>query len=196
MQITRVEKLDKGRMRIFLEDKIMIILYKNDARDIELSEGSEISPEKYQYIQKEILIPRAKKRAFYLLEKMDRTEYQLAEKLRLGYDEEIVNEVLLYVKDLHYIDDFRYACNYVRYRCSQRSRRRLFMDLRQKGVDKESIERAIEEEYGEKNEIAIIEKWISKKHYDPKEADEKGKQKMYQFLMRKGFCSEDILKKL
>jgi len=39
----------------------------------------------------------------------------------------------------------------------------------------------------------LILKWIEKRKYKIGESDIKEKQKMYQFLMRKGFCSEDIL---
>lgn len=143
----------------------------------------------------ENLLLRAKKRAMHLLERMDRTEAQLREKLRQNqYPEDVIEEAVAYVKQFHYIDDFRYACNYIRYREQNTSRRKLAMDLAQKGVARELIDRALEEEYIEENESARILKWLEKKNYDADHADIKQKQKMYQFLLRKGFRSEDILR--
>lgn len=145
----------------------------------------------------ENLVSQAKKRALHLLERMDRTEAQLREKLRQSqYREDVIEEAVAYMKQFHYIDDFRYACNYVRYRGQNNSRRKLALDLAQKGISREIVEQALEEEYLEENESAGILKWLEKKQYDPECADMKQKQKMYQFLVRRGFRSEDILKVL
>lgn len=67
------------------------------------------------------------------------------------------------------------------------------MELLQKGIGKELIEQALEEEYQQENEQEQIRRWVEKKHYSGETADLKEKQKMYQFLMRKGFRSDDIL---
>ena len=80
----------------------------------------------------------------HLLEKQDRTEYQLREKLRQNeYPKEAVEQAIAYVKSYHYIDDLRYACSYVRYQKEKKSNRRLQQDLQKKGVAKEFIEQAL-----------------------------------------------------
>lgn len=38
-----------------------------------------------------------------------------------------------------------------------------------------------------------IRQLLEKKHYEPKECDRKEQQKIYQYLMRRGFKSSDIL---
>ena len=142
----------------------------------------------------ETLSRQAKKRAMYLLEKMDRTEAQLREKLRQDqYEEEVIEEAIAYVKSFHYIDDFRYACNYIRYRSQSKSRRILALELSRKGVSGELVEQALDTEYPEEDETVKIRRWVEKKHYDAETADVAQKRKMYQFLLRKGFRSEDIL---
>ena len=55
------------------------------------------------------------------------------------------------------------------------------------------ITEALEEEYQQENERELILKWIEKKQYCAQEADIKEKRRMYQFLLRKGFQSDDIL---
>ena len=194
MLITEILEVDKKRMLIKTEEGISFALYKGEVRRYSLKAGEEISDEDYEEIKKEILIKRAKKRAMFLLEKMDRTESQLRDKLRRGfYGEDIIEDAVSYVKKYHYIDDVRYAEAYVRSQKEKKSRRQIQVDLMRKGIDKEKIEEAIEAEYKQETEQELIQKWIEKKHYSVSEADIKEKNKMYQFLMRKGFRSEDIL---
>lgn len=184
-------------MRIRLDSGEAFVMYKKELRHLELEAGSSWTEEQYQELLEEILIPRAKKRAMHLLEKMDRTETQLREKLRQNeYPECAIEEAIAYVKQYHYVDDFRYACNYIRYRSQSKSKRILALELSRKGVSKEQIEQAMEQEYGGEDEAAKILKWIEKKHYDSQNADMKQKQKMYQFLLRRGFRSEDVLRLL
>ena len=194
MLITQISEVDKKRMMIHTEEGFSFVLYKGEIRRFALQEGEEIASEVYEEIRTDILIKRARKRAMFLLEKMDRTESQLRNKLRQGfYGEDLIDDAIAYVKKYHYIDDNRYAQTYVRYQKERKSKRQIKMDLMQKGVDREIIEQAIEAEYEPESEQELILKWIEKRKYKIGESDIKEKQKMYQFLMRKGFRSEDIL---
>lgn len=194
MLITQISEVDKKRMMIHTEEGVSFVLYKGEIRRFALQEGEEIASEVYEEIRTDILIKRARKRAMFLLEKMDRTESQLRNKLRQGfYGEDLIDDAIAYVKKYHYIDDNRYAQTYVRYQKERKSKCQIKMDLMQKGVDREIIEQAIEAEYEPESEQELILKWIEKRKYKIEESDIKEKQKMYQFLMRKGFRSEDIL---
>ena len=56
----------------------------------------------------------AKKKAMSLLKYMDRTEWQLRDKLSLkGFSEEAIEEAIEYVKSFHYLDDYRYAVHFL-----------------------------------------------------------------------------------
>lgn len=194
MQIVQMTGLDKKRIRIFLEDGRSFVLYRGEVRRYSLEENSELSNEQYEEICSEILRKRARRRTMHLLEKMDRTEAQIREKLRQGfYPEDVIEDAVAYVKEYHYLDDSRYAGNYVRNQMEKKSRRKIQMELMAKGIGKEMAERALEEEHQRENEQELILKWVEKKHYSAKTADLKEKQRMYQFLMRKGFQSDDIL---
>lgn len=197
MLVTRVEELAKGKRRVWLEGQPPLVLYRREAGAYELAEGSELTLEQYQEILTTILIPRARRRVMHLLEQMDRTEAQLREKLAQNeYPQAAVEDAVAYVKGFHYIDDFRYACNYIRYRCESRSSRQLAMELARKGVSRELVQQALEAEYEGQDEAEKILRWMEKKHYDPKEAQPRERQRMYQFLMRRGFRSEDIMRHL
>lgn len=194
MLITQISELDKKRVMIRTDEGISFVLYKGEKRRFGLQEQEELSTEEYEEIRNEILIKRARKRAMFLLEKMDRTESQLRDKLRQGfYSEDIIDDAVSYVKSFHYIDDNRYAESYVRCQKERKSKRQIQRDLLQKGIKREIIEEALEAEYEPESEEELILKWIEKRHYNIENSDIKEKQKMYQFLMRKGFRSEDIL---
>lgn len=194
MQVMQISGLDKKRMRIFLEDGRSFVLYRGEVRRYSLEEGAELSDGQYEEICSEILKKRARRRTMHLLEKMDRTETQIREKLRQGfYPEEIIEDAVAYVKGYHYLDDSRYAENYVRNQREKKSRRKIQMELMAKGIDRELAEQTLEEECQRENEQELILKWVEKKHYSAQTADLKEKQRMYQFLMRKGFQSDDIL---
>ena len=139
---------------------------------------------------------RAKKRAMHLLERMDRTEHQLREKLMASeYPEEVIEEAIAYVKSFHYIDDKRYAENYTRYRKENLSRQQIKQKLMQKGVARETIELAIEEEY-DTDETVHIRRLLEKKHYDSSLKDDGEFRRVYNYLLRRGFRSSDILKEM
>lgn len=197
MIITHVEPVGKDKLRIALDEGGGFCLYRKEACHLQLEPGSELTDAQYGKIREEILIPRARKRTLYLLEKMDRTEAQLRDKLRQGYyPEAIIEDAIAYVKKFHYVDDLRYACNYVRAGSKTKSRRLLALELAGKGISRELAQQALQEEYDTEEESVKISRWLDKKHYCPEEADQKQKQRMYQFLLRKGFRSEDILKEL
>ncbi len=154
----------------------------------------ELSEEIFQEITSEVLVPRARKRVMHLLERMDRTESQLRAKLKQGYyPEDVIEEAISYVKGYHYLDDLRFAQNYVRNHKEQKSQRIIEVELLRRGVAKDFVQQALEEEYCEENERDLILKWTQKKQYSSETADLKEKQKMYQFLLRKGFHWNDIL---
>ncbi|MEG0805551.1 MAG: regulatory protein RecX [Lachnospiraceae bacterium] len=136
------------------------------------------------------------KRAMRLLEKQDRTEAQLREKLKKDqYEEEYIEEAIRYVKSYHYIDDERFARNYVRYRQESKSRQQLKITLMQKGIEQWIIQIAINEEYCADERIQIRH-WIQKKKFVLEEATRQDISRMYGFLFRKGFQMEDIRREL
>ena len=104
-----------------------------------------------------------------LLKAKDYTKRQLTDKLKQGaYPDEIIEEALAYVESYGYIDDRRYARNFIEYHIGTRSRRRIENDLQQKGIRRELIALAFDELLGEGVEIdetAQIQKFLLKKKF-------------------------------
>ena len=139
---------------------------------------------------------RAKRRALHILERSDRTEQELRDKLAKNYLPEVVDAAVEYVKSYHYIDDHRYAVNYLNSRGKVRSSRQVEQELLyKKGVSKAVLE-AAREEAEPQDEREQIRRWMEKKHIDPAAADQSELRRFYQFLMRRGFRSSDILTEL
>lgn len=190
--VTECKKENKGKVLLCLNDEIRLWLYAGEAGKLLLEAGTEISEEQYRHILYGVIGKRAAKRAMHLLEKQDRTEYQLREKLlQNGYPGEAVEYAVSYVKERHYLDDERYARSFIRIHQEKRSKMRLRSDLIKRGISKHVIEFCMEEEFScdEREQIRIL---LEKKHFSPDAADRKEVGKMYQFLMRRGFRSCDI----
>ena len=193
VQVTSVIPLEKRKARIRFEDGSEVILYKGEIRKLGIQEGRVITDEVYHKIIDEILGQRAIKRAMHLLERQDRTERQLYDKLKEnGYPEVCIESAISYVKRYHYIDDFRYASAYIRYRQEKKSRQKLKLELQAKGIARDVIEEALEEEYVSDDQKKILE-LLQKRRYSFENADTAEQRKNYQFLLRRGFQSSDIL---
>ena len=200
MLITQIVPINKSRYRIVLEDGTSFVLYRGEIHKWQLKEGAELSKEARQSIMEEILPKRAKLRSMNLLKAKDYTKRQLSDKLKHnGYPEEIIEKAVSYVESYGYIDDERYAENYIAYHIHDRSRSRIEQDLYRKGIDKVLIRHCfdkLEEDGKSIDELALIRKLLEKKNYLPEAASYEEKCKMYAFLYRKGFCQDMIGKAL
>ncbi len=194
IEILQVEPLGKGKNRVTFDNGTVCLMYRSEMRSSSITEGGYITEEAFENFLSEVIGKRAKKRAMHILEQMDRTEKQLREKLLSNeYPPSCIDDAIAYVKRFHYLDDYRYACNFVRYSGERMSRGQLMQKLLAKGVARDLIELAIEEEY-QADELEQIQKLLIKRKYESKQNDQKEMQKIYQFLLRRGFKSSDILK--
>lgn len=192
--VTEYESLGKGKLRVRFDNEVELILYRGEAKQWKLREEAQISEEEYQKLLTEVVGKRAKKRAMHLLERMDRTEKQLRDKLEEGqYPQVCIDEAIAYVRKYHYIDDYRYACTFIRYSQEKMSRLQLKMKLAQKGVPRDLIDRALEEEYSGEESVQIA-RLLEKRKFVAGEADDREFQRTYQYLLRRGFRSGDILR--
>lgn len=148
----------------------------------------------------QILPSRCIKRAMNLLQKKTFAEGELRKKLiEGGYPDEIADKAIEYVKSYGYIDDVRYASDYIRYHSSQgRGKNRIMMELRVKGISESDFEKA----WDETDDLGLIEdtgeairKLLEKKHFS-QDMDPAQKNKIAAFLMRRGFSPEDIFREM
>lgn len=193
MEITKIQALTKQKYRIFLDGESAFTVYKGELSRYHLEEGAVLPPEVYEELVNGVLKKRATLRAMHILERTDKTEAQLRKKLEESeYPKEAVESAIAYVTSYGYLDDRRYAKHYIEWKKQGKGKARLKMELVQKGISREIIEEVLEStDFGETREM--IRQIILKKRKTNIPMNEKEKQRLYGFLMRKGFSSSDIL---
>ena len=85
--------------------------------------------------------------------------------------------------------------SYIRTHGESLSTLQLKQKLTQRGVPRDVIQEALENQEGP-DEEELIRKWVKKKKTDPSDCTPAEKQKLYAFLMRKGFSSSGVRKVL
>lgn len=198
MLITDIKEFKKGRYEIYINDEFMFLLYKSEIDSLNVKKGSEISESTYDEIMKRVLPKRAKKRAMNLLIKNDLPEKKLREKLSEGkYPEICINEAIDYVKSYHYIDDNRYAHNYIACKSGSLSKNIIRNKLIEKGIDKSIIENELmlfyeDDPLNENIEENLIRQQLQKKCKNNFDLSYDEKRKLIAYMYRKGFSIDKV----
>lgn len=194
MTVTEIKPVTKQKFQVDIDGEPAFVLYRGELRRYGIEENQEIEEAVYRQLVDEVLTKRAKLRAMHLLEKMDRTRADLRRKLEQGgYPMEAVEAAIAYAESFHYIDDARYAAMYIENQKSRKGKARLQMELKQKGVHPDIIRQAFEEAEENMDSRAVIREMLKRKRPQGGNMDNKEKQRLYGFFMRKGFSSSDIL---
>lgn len=208
MRIINIEDMDKVRRRIHLEDGRCFWLYRSDLREYQLEVNQDLSDALCSVLRQDKVLLYAKKKTLELLERMDRTEEEIRIKLRQrDFSDDIIDEAILYAKQFHYIDDYRFACNYIQMMSSTKSKKQILYKLYQKGVSKSCVNQAYDEfihkhqlDVSKSSEEAVVEhpevlaiKKIMKRKGKPLEDYSKEElQKLSASLYCKGFSFDHI----
>ena len=137
----------------------------------------------------------ARRKAMLLLEHMDRTEKGLSDRLRqAGFSAEAVEDAMNYVRSYGYLNDLRYAENYISFRINSKSRQKILQELAGKGIDRETALSAWESaaEVEAPDELAVLRSTVLKKCQEETVLDEKAMRRLQSFLLRRGFSDGDI----
>ena len=133
----------------------------------------------------------ARAKAMKLLEFSDKTEQQLRDRLKEGeFPPSAIDNAIAYLKDLHYLDDVRYACSYIRVKSGQKSISEMRLQLLQKGVSKEDIDTAMDTETPD--ESAAVRRLFERKYQHADLTDPEVYKKAFSYFGRKGFSYECI----
>ncbi len=201
MLVTQIAGTSSGaRFRISIDGQFAFVLYRGEMRNLHIEEGRELPEESYRQIMTQILPKRAKLRSMNLLQARDYTRKQLEDKLRQGdYPEACIEEAIAYVASYGYLDDGRYARNYIEYRLQSKTRAQIEAELQRKGVARDVIREAfdeLEKTGAVQDEAEMIRALLDKRKYCADTADAKERQRMYGYLCRRGFSPELVRKAL
>lgn len=193
MLISEIKYLDKGKYSVILDNDEEILLYRSEIKDLGLEEGFALTEELYEHIIVDVLGLRAKKRAMHILEKRDKTEKQLRDKLKENhYPQKSIDIAIDYVKSFKYLDDERYCYNYISYRIEKKSFQKLKAELMTKGISKELIDETYEELYQSSYTENQIRDLLQKKRYNDYSHDKDKRRKIIQSILRKGYTFSQI----
>ena len=194
MTVTAIVPVDKRKCKVFLGEDFAFVLYKSEAARFHIEEENDLSEQTYEKIKEEILLKRARDRALYLLQSQGRTKAEMIQKLQKdGYPDDVIREVMSFLEEYHFVDDSSYTENYIHVNKSRKSSRQIVFELQQKGVDKDTISRMLEE--APINEDDTVRVLLKKKTGGQIPADWKERQKLADFLGRKGF-SFDVIQRV
>lgn len=118
---------------------------------------------------------------------------------RRAEDKELAKRIVDRLKQRNYLDDARYARQFVRLRAETRKQGafRIARDLRARGVPDCFIEAALAERAAEFDEGAIVRARLSRRLKNLRgPLDEQRKASIYRSLLRAGFSSDTIRREL
>lgn len=191
MMVTAITTVDKRKSKVFLEEGFAFVLYRGEVERFDIEAGKDLEEAVYQRILSEVLCPRARERALYLLQASARTEAWMRKKLLDGgYPREAADQALDFLKEYRFIDDRAYAQSYVRSFGEKKSLRQIIYDLKQKGVSGEYIQEACSRYEVDDDESA--RQLLAKKMKGKKELSFEEKRRLSSCLGRKGYSYETI----
>lgn len=142
------------------------------------------------------LLQKAKDYAFLLLKFRLRSEREIYERLRKKkFDERIIKETLTFLKEKDFIDDNCFAKTWIESRIKKPlGLRRLKAELKTKGIDKEIIDRQIDQIKKDYSEQDIVTKIAQKRLQKLKGIEpQKAKRRTQDYLLRRGFSPDVVI---
>lgn len=194
MLVTAIEdqKRDPAKSNVYLDGQFAFSLLKQDVLYFRIKVGEELSEDTFQYIQDSLLYIRAQEIALHFIGYKMRTEAEVCRKLEeKEIQPEIQDRVMEFLKKYDYVNDVLYVQKYVqeRERLAPRGKNLLQLELRQKGVAEKTIAAVLAEMELDEADAAV--RLLAKKlRHAALPLDQKQKQKLLAFLMRKGFDFE------
>lgn len=197
--ITKIEaqKRSKDRVNIYVDEEYFMAVYAELVYTHSLKKGMEIDKDSLESLLHDEIYMKAKNKALSILSKSDQSEKKLREKLLNDYDENIVEEVIEFLKGYKLINDNLLAEKIVHdnMNLSKFGKNKIKQNLYNKGIAASDIQDAISQiDPDEEYENA---KYLAEKRLKRLKGEDKNKinQKIYHHLAYKGF-SYDIIKRV
>ena len=191
MKITKIEvqKKNKNRVNIYIDEEFFCGLSLETVLKYRIKENQDISPERLDYLKNQTEKEVAFERSIKHISKSQKTEKEVRKYLsKFGYEDDTIDSTIEKLKSYSFVDDYEYAKAYVKYKSKSCGSKKIRYDLGLKGVEKNIIDKCLSEFSTERE--SVLE--VAKKYLRGKFLDKKSKEKVYRFLMGKGYNSFDI----
>ena len=179
------QKRNKERLNVYLDDDFAFGLAIEAA--VGLRVGQTLSADEIAALKDEDAFARAKERALRYLGYRPRSSDEVRRNLaRKGVEEPLIDRVIAYLEHYNYLDDLAFAEYWVEQRETFKPRGRLALqqELRQKGVDRRTIDQALvdldEAEAARRAALKRGRRWAHLPY-------DEFRRKLSGFLQRRGF---------
>jgi len=191
--ITKIEvqKRHPSRRSLFINDAFVVGLDEQIVLKKKLNVGQALTHDEVEALLLSEKEEKAREYGLTLLSYRDRSCREVRDRLReKGYGADIIDRVIDSFRRTHLLDDERFARDWGRERLRNKpmGARLLQQELWRKGIPIDLIERTVEHLYTESNEaeLAAVALKGRKERYSLVEG-EKGRKRMADFLLRRGF---------
>ena len=179
----------RGRARVFVDGEFWAEIDAGVAAERGLREGVALSLEELDDARVAGERALAMTRALNFLGYRARSEKEVRDRLRrYGYGEETVENVVVRLKELGYLDDEDFARLVVREKARRYGPRRVSAELRRSGVDAELARGVVEEEFAGRSEVEQARSAAARR-YNRGGSDAEARR-VYGFLVRRGYSAE------
>lgn len=198
MKITKIEKQKKDRHRynIFLEGEFAFGLYEDSILKFGLRTDDELDDEKIKEMKEFDEYGFGKKTAYSYLSYKQRSRKEVEKKLKQKkVSDDTIAKVIELLEKQKYLDDKTYAKNYLEDKLNSKpiGKRLAKLKLCEKGIDKATVDKTIDDNYSEEKEFELAGQLLLKYAVKVKYKDETGKKnKCYRYLISRGFDFEIV----
>ena len=145
-------------------------------------------------------VKKAKNHALRYLSYRDRSKLEVTQYLeKKEHSHPIIKQALDTLIELNYVNDQRFALEWGRYKINKQKlgKSRLYVELLNKGIDKEILESTMAILYEDTSEAELATQCARKKLNSLKGVEEeKKKRRLIQYLKRRGFSADIIYQSL
>lgn len=188
-QITAItpQAKDKNRVNVYVDGRFYCGMRLETVLSCRLKEGDEVDIGRLDEIQLENERAQALDKALTHLSASMKTQKQMMDFLKKkGYVDSVCEYVLEKLRGYGFVDDVQYCVQFAETAGKRMGARRIASELKMRGADEESIERAL----AGLTEEAETAKAVAKKYMKNRAYDRETLTKAYRHLLGKGFDYE------
>ncbi|MTI66176.1 MAG: recombination regulator RecX [Firmicutes bacterium] len=199
-KVTKIEqqKNNKERVNIYINNEFFIGTSKEIVFNLKIKKDSTVDKDKLKDLIEEETFFKAKNKAYQILNMAMQSESILRDKLlKKGYEDYIIDRVITHLKKYSFINDEEMARSITRDKknIKKYGKKRIRYNLKNKKIDKQIIDRVLNEEVDSEDEFENALYFAKKKYRKIKDTDKrKIYQKLARYLAYRGF-DYNIIKK-
>ena len=180
------QKNNKSRVNIYIDGEFACGMESIIALENRLKVGTQISLEELRELSRQSDIESAFTKAVKLLSRALKTQQELKNYLtNKGYSLDVIDIVIGKLKSYNYINDTEYATAYINEKKTKNGKKKIYIELRQKGVSDKILEKVLKT-ITKEQEIQTIKR-LTEKYIKGKTLDIKLKKNLANYLYSRGF---------